>query len=419
MLRVLLTSARPGMTLGLPVFHPRQPATVLLKAGVRLEDRLIGRLRDTGVRELYIQYPRLEFLAEYVSPAIFEAREHVTRHIGDAFDAITGDVAASLDYYQYRAGVVSLLEKLAESPRAALFVGEMADHDQPLLRHSAAVCYLALLMGLKLEPYLVQERARLSPATARDVAPLGVGAMLHDVGMLRLDPEVIRRWEARADENDEAWRAHATIGYDLVKGRIDPSAAVVVLHHHQRYDGSGFPSIRQTMGPPAAPAGSDIHIFARIVAAADRFDRLRAPPARPRLPIVRALRQMVRGEHRAWLDPMVLRALVAVVPPYAPGSRVTLSDGTEGAVTAWHPTNPCRPTVAPLVERRGELVAEVEDAIDLRHREDLRVARMDGETVLDDHFEPELPWEFDLDRALKALTNAAADMPQDPGANAA
>ena len=402
------------MVLSMPVFHPRQPNTVLLKAGIALDDWLIGRMRDNLVREVYIQYPKLEFLAEYVSPSVMAAREHVAEVLGEAFNDLSGDVAAELDYFRYRAGVVSLLEKLAENPRAALFIDEMAEHDRPLLQHSTAVCYLSVLMGLRLEPYLVLERGRLAASAARDVAPLGVGAMLHDVGMLRLDPETLRRWDATRNEADPAWREHVRLGYDLVKGRIDPSAAVAVLHHHQRYDGSGFPDARSFQGEPVPLAGQEIHIFPRVVAVADAFDRARTTPTGARVPIVRALKRTLLGPGRGGLDPIVLRALAAVVPPYAPGTIVELSDRTSGVVTAWRPTDPCSPTIAPIIQPGDRMDIDLDACIDLREREDLCVARVDGQDVRADNFYPRTAGEFDLDRTLKALTNAAVDEDEPP-----
>lgn len=408
MLRVPLTNARPGMALAMPVFHPRSPNTVLLKADVTLDERLIGRLRDNLVGAVYIRYPKLAFLSQYVSPGVAAAREHMTGLVAEAVDAL--EVDAHLDYYRYRSGVVSLIEKLADNPRAALFMDEMGVNDRPLLRHSAAASYLAVLMGLKLESYLVHERSRLAATAARDVVPLGVGAMLHDVGMLRLAPSTLRYWDEHRDDSDPEWQEHARLGYDLVKGKVEPSAAVVVLHHHQRFDGKGFPAVGRPDSPPQPLAGSDIHIYARIVAVADAFDRALVPSETERRPVVQALREVVLGKQRGRFDSMVLRALVAVVPPYAPGSLVTLTDGTHGVVASWTPIDPCSPTIVPAaIDDDGAIEVDVDREIDLRNEKELEVERIDGHDVWEHNFYPRSSAEFDLDRALKALINAAAD----------
>ncbi|QKK07126.1 MAG: hypothetical protein HND58_02425 [Planctomycetota bacterium] len=139
----------------------------------------------------------------------------------------------------------------------------------------------------------------------------------------------------------------------MLRGGVGPSAAAAVLHHHQRFDGSGFPHRETFHGDPQPVNGTDIHIFARIVAVADVFDRLRHPaPTAPGaeepdpVPVVRVLRQMLRTEMAGWFDPIILHALVHAVPAFPPGSVVTLNDGRRAVVVSWDPLNPCRPTVA-------------------------------------------------------------------------
>lgn len=418
MLRVPITMARPGMTLAMPVRHPARPDLVLLRAGVLLDGPCIDRLRELRMRELWIRYPSLEFLAEYVSPAIFESCARVARRIGDTFDEAAGGAGAKIDYYEYKRTVGELLENLASDPKAALFVQEIADGGSPLLRHSSNVCLLSVLMGLKLEAYLIAERKRLSAANARDVTALGVGAMLHDIGMLRLSPETLARWDATGDESDPAFREHVAHGHAAVHGEIDPSAAAVVLHHHQRVDGSGFPTRAGDDGKPLGLRAHEIHVFARIAAVADVFDRLRRggegpglDPAAPQaMPTVRALRLLREPPWRDRLDPVAVRALVNVAPAFPPGSAVRLSDGRAAAVTDWDPNHPCRPSVAivdELEEPAGWRRREPE-LIDLQNNRSLSIVEAEGFDVRDDLFDPAFPGEFDMRRLAKSISNAAA-----------
>jgi HD-GYP domain-containing protein (c-di-GMP phosphodiesterase class II) len=202
------------------------------------------------------------------------------------------------------------------------------------------VTYLSLLMGLKLEGYLVRERRHVNPARAKEVTNLGLGAMLHDIGVTALEPEVRQSYEQTGDETDPAWREHTAIGYRMVRGRMDPSAATVVLNHHQRYDGSGY-----TGADFPVLAEHSIHVFARIVAVADQFDRFRNPVGLPDQPTVWVLGAMTSEPLREQFDPQVLQALLTVVPPYPPGSIVRLSDGRHAVCIDHNPTEPCRPVV--------------------------------------------------------------------------
>src|SRR6185295_8212451 len=104
---------------------------------------------------------------------------------------------------------------------ASVFVTELVGGDRPFVRHAGNVCVLSILMGLKLEFYLIRERVKLSPSAARDISGLGVGAMFHDIGMTRLDAQTLARWNETQDETDPVWQQHASIGFDLVKKDID------------------------------------------------------------------------------------------------------------------------------------------------------------------------------------------------------
>jgi hypothetical protein len=412
MLRVQMSHARPGMVLALPVYQPRRPDTVLLAPGITLDQMLITRLRENSLREVWIRYPGMEFLGEFISPEIFEAHARLTANLSEVFDAISADAHARLDYPRYRESIVGLIERLLAAPRAALFVQEMADTALPGLAHSSNVCFMSILMGLKLEDYLVSQRSRLVAWNARDVTSLGVGAMLHDIGMLRLDPATLERWYRTHDDSDPAWRRHVAVGYDMVRGQIEPTAAAAVRHHHQKFDGTGFPVRRSGAGEEHPCAGQDIHIFARIIAAADVFDRVRNPapcgrePGAPN-PTVRTLRLMQQPPVRNWIDPMVFKALLAVTPAYAPGTMVELSNGVRGVVAEWFPQDPCRPTVLECDPCRPALHENPRRFV-LRGQHSVSVVKAEGHDVKGENFYPAHPGEFDLHLAGRMLINSVA-----------
>jgi HD-GYP domain-containing protein (c-di-GMP phosphodiesterase class II) len=426
MLRVAMPQARPGMVLALPVHHPRRPATVLLRAGATLDEPAITRLRDLKYPELWIRYPGLDFLADFISPGVQSACAELAEALGPAFDSASGQAGARLDFAAYRRAVSALLERLASDPAAAVLVQETAQAGAPAIRHATNVCLLSLLMGMRLDFYLLRERGRLSGWSAKDLTGLGLAGLLHDAGMTRLAPDALRRWNTTFNESDPAWREHVQLGHAMVHDRVEPAVAAAVLQHHESFDGSGFP------GRPGAGKGlrgSEAHVWARIVAAADRLDRLRHPdhapgarsagcPAREPRPMVRALKGLLAPEVRRTIDPMVLRALLSVAPPYPPGSTLRLSTGEWAVVTSWTPEDPCRPTLEVLPRPRAGSPDTLEAAlhadgrrrtVDLRLAPMICVAEIDGVDVTNDNFAPAAPGEFTLtDAAREMYVRAAA-----------
>lgn len=408
MLRVSMISARAGMKLAMPVFHPLSPGRVLLRSGFELDSRTILRLRELQVRAVWISYPPLAFLLRHASPEVIRHRAAVAAQVHHLLDELSQATHADLEYSSYARTVSALSQSLIDNPDANVLLDEVASGGDEDLEHACAVSFVSIMMGLKMGTYLEHQRARVSAVVARDVTPLGVAGMLHDIGMTQLAPETRQRWKAKRDENDTEWQKHAELGFQMVHGRVPPAAAAAILHHHQAYDGSGFPFRRRADGALEKLSGHRIHIFARIIAAADTFDRLsRRVDAEGRaVPRVRVLSKLIRGPRAKKLDPMVMRALLAVCPPYPPGTLVRLSDATDAAVVGWDPADPCRPRVV-VVDPSLTEESEPGEAIDIAHTKGLCIAQADGIDVGRDNFYPISRTDFCLETASKLLHNAA------------
>jgi putative nucleotidyltransferase with HDIG domain len=132
---------------------------------------------------------------------------------------------------------------------------------------------------------------------AEDLQRLHFGALLHDIGYLKLD---------RALHYDAAQcKSHPLLGHRMLSRiRLWEEVAPIVLYHHEWFDGSGYPEQR---------AGEDIPLSARIVAVADAFDKLTHEDFEgPVLGVQDALAKI--GERKGQqFDPEVVDALVAIV----------------------------------------------------------------------------------------------------------
>jgi len=410
MLKVPMSQAAPGMTLAMPLHHPQTPGRLLLKTGYVLDSSDIERLRELQVREIWARFPSLDFLCEHVNPAVIALQQELAAGIERAFEGVANHGEAEFDYQQFRETIGVIIEMFSTHPKAAYYISEVCVGGKTHIAHAANACSLSLLMGLRLQSYVAQQRSRLHPRYAKNVVNLGVGAMLHDIGMLQLDPETLDRWARTQNENDTLWREHVQNGYSMVRAKVGPSAASIVLNHHQRFDGTGFPERQEADGNSRALDGEHIPVFARIVAVADVFDRLRNPPdGSPPRAAVEAQRALLHDPWVTRLDPMCVKALITVAPPYPPGAVVTLSDGREGVVTKWSPAEPCRPTVrilANLTEDEGEEKAET---VDLLENESLEVVFSEGRDVSRSNFYSTRPDDLDVDAAQAILWRRLVD----------
>jgi len=186
--------------------------------------------------------------------------------------------------------------------------------------------------------------------------------------------------------SDPAWQDHTRLGYQLVRGSIDPSAATVLLNHHQRFDGTGYGGV----GMPVLD-GERIHVFARIVGLVEQFDRWRHDTAdgAPR-PSVAVLHALLQDDVRKKFDPQVMLALLAVAPPYPPGSIVRLSDGRWVLVVDHATAAPCRPLVQEMPSPDNLMASDgpVGSPFDLQAcSDDLVIAEFDDVDVTGFNFE--------------------------------
>ena len=162
MLRVIVRQARPGMVLARSIIHPRQPEQMLLGAGYKLDTRTIARLHELGVYDLWINYPGLEFLDDLFSPELTLQQQRLceTLRVSLHDQALCSDVA--LPIQNYRAVVEDLIHAILNCAATLPFMSVLGSVDDaaPALRHSAEVSILALMLGLRLDGYLVDNHTQ-------------------------------------------------------------------------------------------------------------------------------------------------------------------------------------------------------------------------------------------------------------------
>ncbi|HET8625994.1 MAG TPA: diguanylate cyclase [Thermomicrobiales bacterium] len=186
------------------------------------------------------------------------------------------------------------VEELERSYNATLtaFSGMLDARDSETEGHSQRVVALALALGRTIG---------LGP---QDLAALEVGALLHDIGKVGVSDAILRKPGPLSDQEWTEMRKHPEIGHRLTEEIpfLQP-ASPVVRHHHERWDGSGYPDRLR---------GEDIPLLARIFAVVDAFDAIVSdrPYRRGQSP-TRAVAEIQRGTGTQF-DPLVVEALVSL-----------------------------------------------------------------------------------------------------------
>ncbi len=349
MLIVPIHEAQPGMRLAASVISPENAETELLKRGYTLDAGVLRRLHGLGIESLYVDYPGLEDLDQQLGPDLSPSLLRIYGQIKATIAAVQKTAQPTVGFADYYVAIREMVLTLLAHGNHPNYIDLIAARlGNDAVHHAAAVSHLALTLGIRLHGYLITQRKRLSASHATEIVNIGVAGMLHDIGMAKL-PEPLRGISDTAPPSNPKllaeWQSHCELGYTMLRGGIESSAATAVLNHHQHFDGFGFPVILGRDGNRLGYDGQKIHVFARILAAADLFDTLAHPPGHSSRRSNATVHKLINARFKQWLDPVIHRTLLAAVPPYPPGTRVHLSTGQHAIVATIDPDQPYQPTV--------------------------------------------------------------------------
>jgi putative nucleotidyltransferase with HDIG domain len=204
--------------------------------------------------------------------------------------------------------------------------------------HSVNSSVLALAIGdlMKLPPHRMIE--------------LGVAALLHDIGMLKLPDPVYLKEGPLTEKEFQLVRAHTTLGYKILKGfSVAEEIALAAEEHHERLDGSGYPK---------GLSGDKISLYSRIVAVVCSYDAMTSRRLfKSQSDAHSAVMDLLKGRNKSY-DEQAIRSLVVCLSAYPLGSLVLLSDESIGRVTKTNPESPRFPFVQVIADKEGKRIEE-------------------------------------------------------------
>lgn len=195
---------------------------------------------------------------------------------------------------------------------------------------------------------------------------LGTAALVHEIGMIRLPPQLYMSQQRLSAKERQAISAHTVLGFKILRQVSFPmSVCLAVLECRENVDGTGYP--RQL-------TGEKISLYAKIIMVAGSFAALTsARPYRNPLDGHNAILEMLQQRGKMY-DETVLKALVTNLSIYPIGTYVQLANGTRGMVVDTNAENARAPMVRITAGPHGERYAE-QPIVDTSSDQEYRVVR--------------------------------------------
>jgi HD-GYP domain-containing protein (c-di-GMP phosphodiesterase class II) len=274
-------------------------------------DRLLERLAAAGVRHVRVA-PAAEAAdrQEIDEDSREAARQAYSHSVAVARETMLGArMGKGVSLRRVKRSVQKIVDQVLNNEGSILGMTVLRDYDPYTFAHSVNVCIFSVALGKKIG---------LSKA---ELYELGIGALLHDLGKIRMPIEVTTKAGKLDDAEWAMIREHPTEGLLALlemrgPGELPLRTMLMAYEHHMKVDLSGYPRSIRARRPG---------LFSRIVAIADGFDAAtsrRSYQSEPLLPD-RVLQGM-RSDPARGFDPVLVKAFISMTGIFPVGSVVVL-----------------------------------------------------------------------------------------------
>jgi len=331
MRRVYIEDMAPGMIIARTVMGV--DGRPLLTQNTPLTASYILRLRAYGVASVYIKdgFSDIE-IPEVVSAQILSAVSQQLRQSMENFAS-----RRNFDVGAMKKSVALLIDDILANRQVLIQIDDIRSYNDYLLLHSINVAIFSIMTGLSMD------------YNESSLMDLGLGCLLHDIGLISIDPSLLNRSEGLSDNERQQLNQHPEIGFNILRHyrEISTPAAHVAYQHHERVDGLGYP--RQL-------TKRQIVEYARIAAVADAFDDIVSDhPYRRGYSVTEGV-TVLRRLSRSHFDGEIVEAFISNIAVYPVGSLLKLSTGNIAVVTSVNKSNQYRPLVQVIADAKAFLL---------------------------------------------------------------
>jgi putative nucleotidyltransferase with HDIG domain len=267
---------------------------------------------------------------------LYRARKiynNTRRYISKTYDDIKTNQRVNVKSAK---GLVSdMAENIMINPNAMQWLTYLKERHEYTLTHSINVCILALTFG---------RHMKLNRA---DLELLGLGALLHDIGKLKVPSEVLDKPGRLTPEEYEIMKIHPTEGYKILHvDELMPSESLeIVLHHHERINGNGYPDQLH---------GDHISLITKMSSIVDVYDAITSDRCyHDGISPYKALQNIYKWAKNDF-DKQLVEEFMSCMGIYPVGTIVELNDAQVGIVLSATEKTRLRPVILLVKDRKEQ-----------------------------------------------------------------
>lgn len=216
-----------------------------------------------------------------------------------------------------------------------LSLQKMKRFDRTLASHALDVCTLSLIV------------AHAYGVAGGDLETLGAGALLHDIGYIRLPRNLYRKSHDLTEQERTIMQQHPALGLAILREAKEDREAVVriVVEHHECSNGSGFPHKLQ---------GDSLSVLAQLVGLVDAYDGMVSRRGgHPAMLPHDAIRQLFRLGDTGQYAKDLIQAMIGSLGVYPIGSLVLLNTAEQAVVVGMNHTQRLKPVIKVITGTQG------------------------------------------------------------------
>jgi len=331
MKKVTLDKLEPGMKLAKDIIL--DDGRFLLLKGFTLKERYLEKIRLYDIPYVYVEneIEKIEYFSEEV---IYSETYHTVKNVMKAVRK--GD---DVDVGSINETVSEIIQSIINNDNVFMKLTGIRDIDNYTYLHSVDVCIYSLIAGKTMN------------LSAEELNNLALGAILHDIGKCKIPLNILNKPARLTESEYELIKKHSEYGYEIVKRTpgLNDEIANIVLHHHEHWDGDGYPH---------GLKGDEIDLLSRIVAIADVYDALTADRVYRKRFMPHEAAEYIIANSGTQFDSQIIRVFIDSIAVYPADIIVMLNTGEIARVVESKGPPSIRPKVMVIARKKGPPVFE-------------------------------------------------------------